>query len=183
MKKFSVTTAPTNYPDPDGESVLSLFDKNNPDKNMFNLIDDEIIRLSGSEILLFKNESKGDYDEVYMETKKKVVYNTPIRLYGHYDPRVIEENLTQFGVEVQNDQVFVFNKSYLERKVGRVIKPGDVLLPTFQNMKFEVYEVQEDSFESYGIYHIMAHAKLLRDNEAIRNESLPDVVDHVGGRY
>jgi hypothetical protein len=182
MKKFSVTTPPTNYPDFQESSLLSLYDKNNPDKNMFNLIDDEVIRLSGSRINLYKNEEQHDYDQVYMESKRKVISNIPIPLFGHYDPRVIEENMSQFGVEIQNDQVFIFNKSYVERVAGREIKIGDVLEPEFQNMKFEVYEVQEDSFESYGIYHLLVHAKLLRDYEVSRNETLLDVPPNTGGK-
>lgn len=182
MAKFSVTTGPSNYPEPEGKSPLSLYDKHNPDKNLFNLIDDEAIRLSGSEILLFKYYPSDDIDDVYRETRNKTIAAEPVILFGHYDPRVVEENLTQFGVEVQNDQVFVFNKSYVERLVGRSIIIGDVIKTSFQDMKFEVFEVQEDSFESYGIYHLMVHCKLLRDSEEIHNETLLDTTENLGGK-
>ena len=147
----------------DNQSMLSLYDKSNPDKNLFNYVDDEIIKLSGSEILVYKYYPANDKDDVYGEARGKVVNNIPIRVFGNYDPRPLEENLSQFGVEVQNDQVFVFNKSYVTRKLGRSVIPGDILEPQFQKLKFEVFEVQEDSFESYGIYHLTVHAKLLRD--------------------
>jgi hypothetical protein len=182
MALYRVTTGPDQFPDTEESSTLSLFDKHNPDKNLFNLIDDEVIKLSGSEILLYKYHKSDDGDEVYMENKRKAINSDPVILFGHYDPRVIEENLTQFGVEVQNDQVFTFNKSYVERLVGRTIIIGDILKPSFQDMKFEVYEVQEDSFESYGIYHLMVHCKLLRDSSVIHNDNMLDTTDLVGGK-
>lgn len=172
MNRFQVTTPPTEIQDTNESSMLSLFDKNNPDKNLFNLIDDEIIKLSGSEILVYKYERSDDHDDVYMEARNKPIRTEPIRIFGNYDPRPLEENLNQFGLEIQNEQIFIFNKNYLERVLGRAIIPGDILKPVFQNMKFEVYQVQEDSFESYGIYHITAYAKFLRDSETIHNETI-----------
>lgn len=179
--RFKVTTDMARLPEVDEASLLSLFDKNSNDKNLMNSIDEEIIRISGSEILLFKYFPSEEYDEVYMESKRKVIAPEPIRIIGHYEPRAIEENLTQFGVEIQNDQVFMFNKSYVERKINRSVIPGDILQPVFQNMKFEVFEVQEDSFEVYGIYHLMVHAKLLRDTEDIHSENIIRTPD-VGGK-
>jgi len=181
MQRFKVTTPPTEIQDSNESSLLSLFDKGNPGKNLFNLVDDEIIKLSGSEILVYKYMKSEDFDDVHMEANSKPILKDPIRVFGNFDPRPLEENLTQFGVEVQNDQVFIFNKSYIERRIGRSIIPGDVLKTVFQNMKFEVYQVQEESFESYGVYHLMVYAKLLRDTENIHNEPL-DRSDATGGK-
>ena len=44
---------------------------------------------------------------------------------------------------------------------------GDVIRPRFQNLYYELFEVQEDSFESYGVYHLVCAAKLLRDAETL----------------
>lgn len=182
MDRLKVTTPPLHtIQDTDESSMLNLFDRNNNDKNLFNLIDDEIIRLSGSEILLFKYSESDDIHDVYKEAKRKIISPTPIKLFGNYDPRPIEESVTQFGVEVQNDQVFVFNKSYVESKIGRAIIPGDILKPVFQAMKFEVFQVQEDSFEAYGVYHLMVHARLLRDSSTIHNEDF-NLSETLGGK-
>lgn len=182
MSRFKVTTPPTHFDDFDETSRLSLFDRENPDKNLFNLVDDELIKLAGSEILVYKYFPSEDSDDVYMESRKKPIASEPIKVYGSYDPRAIEESLTQFGVEVQNDQVFIFNKSYIERRIGRGIIVGDILKPIFQNMKFEVYQVTEDSFEAYGVYHLMVYSKLLRDSQNTHNENFFDVSDNQGGR-
>lgn len=181
MGRFKVNHDLAILEEEESASLLSLYDKSNPDKNMFNLVDDEIIKLSGSEILVYKYYPANDKDDVYGEARSKVINNIPIKVFGNYDPRPLEENLTQFGVEVQNDQVFIFNKSHIERKLGRTIINGDILEPQFQKMKFEVFEVQEDSFESYGIYHLTVHAKLLRDNETV-HQDIFNLEDPQGGK-
>ena len=64
-KNWKVTTKLPELPDLDGEdSLLSLFDQNNADINLFNLVDEEIIRLSGSKFYLYKYFQTTDFDPV-----------------------------------------------------------------------------------------------------------------------
>ena len=65
----------------------------------------------------------------------------------------------------------------MEQRIRGNLKPGDVLQPRFQNMKYEIFEVQEDSFEIYGVYHLVCSAKLLRDSADVQNTPLTDVSD------
>lgn len=181
MPTLKTTVTHTNSFDDDEVSLLSLFNRDNSDTNLFNSIDEEVIKLGGSEILVFKYFKGNDVDDVYMESRQKAISTEPVKVWAQYEPRAIEENMTQFGVEVQNDQVFVFNKSHVERKLGRGIIPGDVLKPVFQDMKFEVHQVQEESFESYGIYHLTVYAKLLRDIEILQDGYL-ERSKEVGGK-
>lgn len=181
-KNYKVTTKLPALPDIDtDDSALSLFDQDNPDINLFNLVDDEMIRLAGSKFYLYKFFDSEDYDEVYMEQRNKMVSRTPITVHGHYDPISMSEELTQFGIQLENDQLFTFNKSYIETKLGRSVIPGDVIKPMFQEQKYEIFEVVEDSFESYGVYHLVCSAKILRDNEETQDMPLTKVSDELGG--
>jgi hypothetical protein len=156
--------------------LLNLYDLENPDIELFNLIDDELIRLGGSKILLYKFfRTKALADDLYGEASQKAISNTPIILQGHYEPQALEENLTEFGIEVTSEQIFTFNKSYLEKVVGRPLIPGDILQPDLQNLKYEIFEVQEDQFDIYGVYHLTCAARVLRDDEDIlrTEESFP----------
>ena len=110
---------------------------------------------------IINNSSEGD-NQKKQRTRKIVKKELPI-----------EENLTQFGIELTNDQQFTFNKSYVEKRLGRSVIPGDIIKPEFQNLKYEVFEVQEDSFEMYGVYHLLCSAKLLRDSEDIHRQIVP----------
>lgn len=165
----------------EGGTPLSFYDPSNPDVNLFNLVDDEIIRISGSPLKYFKANINKDFDEVYLEAKNKTVVSEPVLVYGHYEPSVVEEVLSNFGIELTNDQMFVFNKSYIEAELHRTPKAGDQIQPQFQNQKYEITEVQEDSFEMYGVYHLVCTAKLLRDDEETQNQPLTDRSDDVGG--
>lgn len=181
-KNFKVTTNIPKLPDLDeGESLLNLFDQENPDINLFNLVDDELIRLAGSKFYFYKYLQSEDFDEVYMEARNKPISRDPIIVHGHYDPVSLSEELTQFGIEVSNDQLITFNKSYIEQKLGRTVIPGDVVKPAFQNQKYEIFEVVEDSFQAYGVYHLVCSAKLLRDSDDVQDTPLTDISDDVGG--
>ena len=181
-KNYKVTTKLPQLPEIDeGAGSLNLFDQENPDINLFNLVDDEMIRLAGSEFMLYKYYQTDEYDEVYMESRTKPIAKDPIRVHGHYDPIAVTEELTQFGIELTNDQLFTFNKSYIERRLGRSVIPGDIIKPVFQNQKYEVFEVVEDSFEAYGVYHLVCSAKLLRDEDIIQDTPLTNVSDDIGG--
>ena len=180
--KFKVLTELPSIEDAEGAGLLNLFDPDNPDIQFFNLLDEENIRLAGSPILYYKYyQNKVDHDDVYMESKNKPIAKGNIRVFGHYEPAVIEENLTEFGIELTNDQLFTFNKSYIETKLNRLPIPGDLLRPEFQDIKYEIVEVQEDSFEIYGVYHVACTAKILRDSEETVDRNIPDTPDTLGG--
>tara|TARA_R110002051_G_scaffold102859_1_gene174408 strand:- start:2759 stop:3391 length:633 start_codon:yes stop_codon:yes gene_type:complete len=171
--RFKVGIEMPPLPSIEGETELSLFDPNNPDLGLLNLIDEEQIRLSGSKILFYKYfQSKGTVDPIYMEERLKTLHSEPITVFGHYNPTAVEENLTQFGIELTNDQLFVFNKSSIETVIGRTPIPHDVLQPKFQNIKYEIIEVQEESFEIYGVYHLVCSARVLRDSEDVVKEPI-----------
>lgn len=168
---------------PEEESLLQLFDEGNNDINLFNMVDEESIRLSGSKLEYFRYHRQDNYDEVYLEERNKVIENEAIVVWTHYEPTVLEENLSEFGINEVNDQIFVFNKSYIEKKLGRIPHAGDVVKPFFQRQRYEIFEVQEDSFELYGVYHLNCHARLLRDSEDVQTDVQVDTDDVPGATF
>ena len=180
-KSFRVSTNMPPLPELEGKSELSFYDPESADLNLFNLIDDELIRISGSELLYYKFFRSEDYDEVYLESRTKPIATEPLNVYGHYEPKPVEQNLTEFGLELTNDQLFVLKKSYITQKLHRDPIAGDVIKPKFQNQKYEIFEVQEDSFQLYGVYHIVCVAKLLRDEADVVNEPYTKKSNDVGG--
>lgn len=178
--RYKVTTKVPIVPIDDEESLLSLYDTQNPDIGFFNIIDSENIKLSGSKLYYYKYFGETSYDKTYLEERNKVISKEPIIVWGSYDPRVIEENMSEFGLELTNEQVFVFNKSYIDQKLRTTPRAGDIVKPFFQNMKFEIYEVQEDAFEAYGVYHYNCFARLLRDSDDVVDEPALETHERVG---
>jgi len=153
-------------------SKLRLFDENNPDINLFNIVDQELIALGGSDMTIYKFEQEDTLDDdVYGEARLKKFYNR-VQVQGHYEPTPIQEELSEFGIQLTNDQIFTFNRAYIESKLMRSLVPGDVVHPAFQNLMWEVFEVQEDRFDNYGVYHLICSARLLRDVDEIMNHVL-----------
>jgi len=169
MENFRVNR--TNRNDSKGTGrkwTLNMFDPTNPDINLFNSIDAEMIRLAGSEITYFKYHHDASYDAVLGEDRGKIIQENGVILYSHYDPTPVEQNMSEFGIEVSNDQVFIFNKDYVDYKLGRSPSPGDQILAGFQNIRYEIHEVQEDSFRIYGVYHYNCYGKIMRDYDDVR---------------
>lgn len=182
-KPIRVTTKvpPLDILEPE-DNLLGLYDPTNPDINFFNFVDDEIIKLGGSKLYYYKYFNTGNqFDDVYMEERTKAIAKEPVVTYGHYDPKIVEEPLAEFGLEIINDQIFTFNKSYIDRKLGRSPIPGDIIKPFFQNQRYEIFEVNEDSFNVYGVYHYRCMAKILRDTEEVTDSSISKDSSLLGG--
>ena len=79
-KKFKVGIEMPPLPSIEGETELSLFDPQNPDLGLFNILDEEQIRLSGSKLLYYKYYIDRDYDEVYLEDRSKRIATDPIQV-------------------------------------------------------------------------------------------------------
>ena len=47
-------------------------------------------------------------------------------------------------------------------------------------MKYEIYEVQEDAFEAYGVYHYNCFGRLLRDSDDVVDEPAMETHEEVG---
>jgi len=183
--KYTVKNPPKKSPivevDP-SDSILNFFDQNNPDIDFFNLIDDETIRISGSKVNIYKYYPSNEFDDVYMESRSKTISKEPVTVFAHYEPKAVEQNLNQFGLSLENDQIFTFNKMYVERKLGRSVIVGDIIAPLFQDIKYKVYQVSEDSFEVYGVYHLLCYCNLLRDTEEVQNQKKLNRPDDLGGK-
>ena len=160
------------------EHRLNLYNVDRADINLFNSIDSEQIKLTGSLVKYFKYYQDSSYDDVFGEDRSKPITEDFVEVYAHFNPKVIEENLTEFGIELSNDQIFVFNKDDIENELGRKPIPGDQIVTDFQNIRYEIHEVQEDSFKIYGVYHYNCYAKVLRDNpETLNDDNVEDDYD------
>ena len=70
---YKVSTKLPPLPEIEGKSELSFFDPESADLNLFNLVDDELIRISGSELLYYKYFRSEDYDEVIITVITQIV--------------------------------------------------------------------------------------------------------------
>ena len=69
-------------------NALKMFDSDNPDVELFNLVDGEISMLAGSKLYVHRYMQPDTSDDVYDEERGKVLYQKPMEMFGHFDPRV-----------------------------------------------------------------------------------------------
>jgi hypothetical protein len=155
---------------------MSIFDDFKEDRELLDSVDSELINLAGSEVSIYLYNGlkdsytlsgEGFYDDLYDEDRIKLLSPMPKVMMCQFEPTPIEEGLGEFGLELENEKVFTFNKTDVENEVGRLLRPGDVIKPAFVNAFYTVHEVQEASFESYGVYHLEVTAKFWRDSAYI----------------
>ena len=65
-------------PEGEGKSLLNFFDQENADINLFNLVDDELIKISGSELYYYRYFQSEDHDDVYLEARNKPIATAPL---------------------------------------------------------------------------------------------------------
>lgn len=162
------------------DSLLSLYDRESKDLELFNSIDAEVIKLSGSKLYYYKAYLNEGYDKVYLEERNKIIAKDPITVWASYDPKPIEENVSEFGLELTNDETFVFNKAYIISMLGRAPQAGDIVEAPLLNVKYEIFEVQEDSFQVYGVFHYNCFGRILRDSQDVVEGPFLDTFDPVG---
>lgn len=169
---FKLVPLTEELPHVDEQNQLNMFSEVNPDVGLFNMVDEETIALGGSELYIYKVVLDEGYDDLYDEEPVKK-YGEKVLVRGHYNPVPIGEELSEFGIKLTNDQMFTFNKSYMDATLGRQLKPGDVIQPRFQNLMYEIHEVQEAGFGSnYGVYHYLASAQVRRDLDSLLSEQI-----------
>lgn len=109
-----------------------------PDKgNDFNFVDrqvKEIINMGGTGVYVHKYIGPPGGDEttisdvVFMENRGRKYDETIYELRGHYNPADADFDLTQFGMFLTNDTIFLdFHLNDHVDKIGRKLMAGDVL--------------------------------------------------------
>ena len=114
-----------------------------PDKGRdFHFIDrqvKEVINMGGTGVYLHKyigpripeNQAADETtiaDVVFMENRARKYDETIYELRGHYNPDNADFDLTQFGMFLSNDTIFLdFHLTDSVDKIGRKLMPGDVM--------------------------------------------------------
>lgn len=104
---------------------LQQFDPENPDHDLFNLWDSEIIKMGGSPIFYYEVIiSFNTIDELYLESRNKLFSNIPVQLYAYYDPVPSQNYQNTFGIDSPDEMIFELNYQELLNTVGHPPKIG-----------------------------------------------------------
>lgn len=108
--------------------IFSVYDPTNPDRQLFDIVEQEVIQLSSPPLKYYKlNHIQNNIDELYGEVRRKDAFNEAVTIYGRYESPGKEQELTSFGlVEVEELEIW-FNYNHLLLQIGNSIQIGDVV--------------------------------------------------------
>ena len=89
---------------------LQQFDPSSIEHDLFNLLDEEIIKIGGSPIFYYEVFiQKQTIDPLYHEDRGKLWSNIPVELWAYYDPVEQQNYQTAFGLDSPDELVFELN--------------------------------------------------------------------------
>jgi hypothetical protein len=120
--------------------LMSLYDPDNPDRQLFDCVEQEVISMSSPPILYYKLlHDLQDVDPILGESTHgtRDAYAEPTVIFGNYtDPTPIQE-LTKYGINAAEELDIWFNYNYLLNTIGDKLQLGDIIM-TYDGKLWEV---------------------------------------------
>ena len=104
---------------------LQQFDPENPEHCLFNLWDEEVIKIGGAPIYYYEVMIQiGSLDRLYREDRGKLWSPIPIQLWAIYEPIPPQNMVNPFGIDAPDEMIFELNYQAVLRDVGHPPKIG-----------------------------------------------------------
>ena len=130
---------------------LQQFDPENPEHDLFNSLDQEVIEIGG--IPIFYHEvfiNMNTVDRIYVEDRGKLWSQHPVCLYGYYEPVPSQNMLGMFGIDSPDEIMFEFNYKYVLEKLGHPPKIGARLYTPHKKENWVVMQRNVEVFKLWG---------------------------------
>jgi len=131
------------------------FDDNLPEHDLFNIWDEEAIKIGGSPIFyyeLFINTN--NVDPIYLESRTKIFCPTPVELYCYYEPVPSQNVQTPFGIDSPDEMIFEFNYRSVLNKIGHAPTIGSRLFTPFLKENWVIIERKTGEMKMYGVVRL-----------------------------
>lgn len=141
---------------PDGSAyttsgTLQQFDPENPEHDLFNLWDQEVIQIGGTPLYYFDIFiTANDIDEVYVEARNKIYSPCSVCLYGYYDPIPSSNMLGTFGIDSPDEVMFEFNYRHVLKQLGHPPKIGARIYSPHKGENWMVMQRNVEVFKLWG---------------------------------
>ena len=141
---------------PDGSTyqttgTLQQFDPENPEHDLFNVWDQEVIQIGGTPLFyyeLFINVS--NIDELYVEARDKLWSQHPVTIYGYYDPIPSQNAMGAFGIDSPDEIMFEFNYRSVLAALGHAPKIGARIFSPHKRENWVIKQRNVEVFKLWG---------------------------------
>lgn len=130
---------------------LTQFDPGNPEHDLFNLWDQEVIEIGGSPLYyydLFINFQ--NIDALYVEARDKVWSPVPVCIYGYYNPIPSSNMLGVFGSDGPDEMMFEFNYRHVLKKLCKPPKIGARIFSPHKRENWVIVQRNVEVFKLWG---------------------------------
>ena len=141
------------------------FDPENPEFNLFNLWDQEIIQMGGSPIFYYEVFiQEGTVDPIYWEDRGKIFSNNPVQLYCLYEPISSTNDQGVFGIDSPDEMIFEFNYCAVLDAVGHPPKIGSRLYTPHLRENWVVVQRNLGEFKLWGAMRLVIVAQRFQES-------------------
>lgn len=130
---------------------LQQFDPENPEFNLFNLWDQEVIQQGGSPIYYYEVMIQTQtVDPLYIEDRGKLWSPVPVQLWGYYEPVASQNAQGLFGIDAPDEMTFEFNYRDVLKRIGHPPKVGSRLFTPHKGENWVIIQNADDEFKMWG---------------------------------
>jgi hypothetical protein len=130
---------------------LQQFDPENPEHDLFNLWDEEIIKIGGAPIEYYEVIiSFSSIDDLYHEARSKLFSHIPIQLWGYYEPVPAQNYQNSFGIDSPEEMIFEFNYRSVLKSIGHPPKIGSRLYTPHKRENWVIIQRNLGEWKMWG---------------------------------
>jgi hypothetical protein len=156
-------------------SPVSIYNLNNDDIKNVKRHADEIINISGAEVIVYIRTDNSTTDNVWDEEPDPTYWNKT-QLKAYFKPQPFELEMKLWGIDNKNKTEIVFSYLSIYDEFGdRLMRPGDVIQLPYGHIKgpknYKVNNVTPSGNYRYTWLYLTCVAELLNSDIAIRPEN------------
>lgn len=130
---------------------LQQFDPENPVHNLFNMWDEEAIKIGGSPIFYYECLIQTQtIDPLYREDRGKLWCPEPIQLWAVYEPVEQQNFQSMYGIDSQDEMKFELNYRAVLRELGHPPKVGSRIQTPHKNENWIIVQRKVGEFKMWG---------------------------------
>jgi len=158
---------------------LERFNPDNPEHELNNLIDAELVKIGGSPVYYYEVFIQmNTIDELYREDRGKLYSNYPVELNAFYTPVTSQNIQTAFGIDALEEVELQLNYREVLNTLGHPPKVGARIFTPHKRQNWIVVQRDIDDFRLWGELRLKLYCQpfqeSLTQNEGAVSQLKPD---------
>lgn len=153
---------------PDGSpfqlSDLQNYDRDNPEFELINDWDKEVIEIGGSPIFYYEVMIQANtIDPLYLEDRGKLWNPNPVCLHAIYDPVPSQNYMTTFGIDAPDEVMFEFNYRDVIEKLGHPPRIGSRIFTPHRRENWQIAQIGDEQYQLWGQTRLQVMCKKFQE--------------------